>query len=154
MKDKATGIIIWILGTFFGVGYSPAAPGTAASLSAVVLYWLFFHQFPPLIYLLFLAVIFTAGVWSSGRLARQMGKTDPGLIVIDEICGQLVVLFLVYPSFLNLGLSFALFRFFDIIKPFPIRNAEKFPGGWGIMADDIAAGIIAAVIVHFVLVFV
>jgi phosphatidylglycerophosphatase A len=105
-------------------------------------------------YAAMVVVLFLAGAAASGRFARIMGRDDPGFIVIDEVCGQMIALFLVSPSLLNLALSFALFRFFDIIKPFPVRNAEGFPGGWGIMADDVVAGVFAALVLRLALIII
>lgn len=154
MRNKAGGALLRIYCTFFGAGFSPVAPGTVASLAAVLLYRWFLFRLSPLVLALIIVVLFFGGVAASTRLARDMGRTDPGLIVIDEICGQLLTLFMVRPSLVAMGLAFALFRFFDIIKPFPIRNAEKLPDGWGIMADDIVAGVAAGLVLRVALIFI
>ncbi len=140
--------------TFFWTGCSPIAPGTVGSLATVGCYALFLRRVPPMFYAAMVVVLFLAGAAASGRFARIMGRDDPGFIVIDEVCGQMIALFLVSPSLLNLALSFALFRFFDIIKPFPVRNAEGFPGGWGIMADDVVAGVFAALVLRLALIII
>lgn len=140
-----------ILATFFGLGLVPAAPGTAASAAAVLGYRFLLCEWPWPVFALFLGGLFIAGVIASSRYASELGSSDPGRIVVDEVCGQLLALTLLPPEWLPLLLSFAAFRFFDIIKPWPIRRLEKLPSGWGIMADDIAAGAFAALAVRLIL---
>jgi phosphatidylglycerophosphatase A len=137
--------------TLFGLGRFPKAPGTAASAAALFLYALVLHGWPWPFYLLFLAVLFLLGAGTSSAYAAEVGQPDPKRVVVDEALGQLLALFLVPLGWLPLTLSFLLFRFFDIIKPFPIRSLEKLPGGWGIMADDAAAGAAAGIIVHLIM---
>lgn len=128
----------------FGAGLAPKAPGTAGSLVALPLY-LLLAPLPAPAYLLLMAVLFLLGVWVTGRCERELGRHDHPGIVWDEIVGQLVTLFLAPVSGLWLLAGFGLFRLFDIWKPWPIRwlNA-RVSGGWGIMLDDLAAGIAAA----------
>jgi len=140
-----------VLATFFGLGLAPLAPGTVASAAAALLYRFFLHGLAAPLYALVVIAVFFAGVLASARYARELGRTDPGRIVIDEVCGQLVALAFLPAGWVPLAVSFALFRFFDIIKPWPIRRLERLPGGWGIMADDIAAGLIAAVLARLAL---
>jgi phosphatidylglycerophosphatase A len=87
-------------------------------------------------------VIFGLGVWSAGKAEQAFGRVDPGQVVIDEVMGQ-VITFIATPRISRVGLiaGFILFRIFDIIKPFPARRCERFPGGWGIMLDDGVAGL-------------
>lgn len=144
-------ILSRILATFFGLGFAPAAPGTVASAAAAVLYGLVLHDLSgPLDVLLILALFF-AGAAVSARYAAELGRPDPGRIVIDEVCGQLIALAFLPPAWPAVAISFALFRFFDIIKPWPIRKLERFPGGWGIMADDVGAGLAAALLARLIL---
>jgi phosphatidylglycerophosphatase A len=86
-------------------------------------------------------VIFFLGVWAAGQSEKFFGQTDPRSVVIDEVAGQMVA-FLLFPhaSWKLLLAGFALFRIFDISKPFPAGRAERLPGGWGIMVDDVIAG--------------
>jgi len=133
-----------VLATFFGVGLFPVAPGTLASACAVLIYRLGLHNLPWPIYLLLLAVLFAAGGAAAAAYAAEIGRPDPGRIVVDEVCGQLLALTLFPDGWAAVAVSFALFRVFDIIKPWPIRRLEKLPGGWGIMADDAGAGLAAA----------
>jgi phosphatidylglycerophosphatase A len=90
-------------------------------------------------------------VAASAAYAAELGQLDPGCIVIDEVCGQLIALAFLPAAWVPVGASFVLFRFFDIIKPWPIRKLEKLPGGWGIMADDVGAGLAAAALARLVL---
>jgi len=151
--------------TAAGLGYLPLAPGTWGSLAALVIYvWIQIHfpldVAPPLqapnlaMRALWAAmtdlpitlIIAIAGVWTSNRVAKSSGNKDPQFVVIDEVSGQYLayVLALAPLNWKYLLLGFILFRVFDIWKPFPARQAESLPGGWGIMADDWVAGIYAA----------
>lgn len=143
-----------ILATFFGVGLFPVAPGTLASAAAVLIYKLALHGLAWPLYLLLLAALFFAGAAASAAHAAELGQPDPGRIVVDEVCGQLLALALLPATWISLAISFVLFRFFDIIKPGPIRKLEKLPGGWGIMADDLAAGLAAAVLARLALIWI
>jgi phosphatidylglycerophosphatase A len=132
-----------------GSGYSPVAPGTAGSVVGVIIAILFItlsglNIFSGFIYTLTTAVIFAIGVWSAGRAEVIYGEKDCGKIVIDEIAGMLVTLYLVPFDWRWLLAGFLLFRLFDIVKPFPARRIDqRVKGGWGVMLDDIAAGIYA-----------
>jgi phosphatidylglycerophosphatase A len=140
------------IATVFGVGYFPIAPGTLTSLIVVFLYWLFLHKLIwPFHFLLFF-LLFFVGVFTSSKYESEIDKKDPRNIVIDEAAGQLLVLFRMSEDWLPLLLSFLLFRFFDIIKPFPIRKVENFPSGWGIMMDDVLAAIYAGIIINLYLI--
>jgi phosphatidylglycerophosphatase A len=143
---------VWgIVASFFGIGFFPVAPGTAASLAVLLAYRFVLCRldWPFLIGILFLLLV----VWTyaSGVYAAELGEKDPRRIVVDEAAGQFLTFLFVPPTWLNLGLAFLLFRFFDIVKPFPISRVEKLPGGWGIMADDIAAAVAGKVILHLYL---
>ncbi|MFB3920319.1 MAG: phosphatidylglycerophosphatase A [Terriglobia bacterium] len=145
MAEQSRGAAVWIA-TLGGIGYCPVAPGTAGSLAGVVLVVAIGRT--PLAQpwrSAFLAVaafgVFVLGVWAAGGAERHFGRVDPGQVVIDEVVGQLLT-FLLWPSasWKWLIAGFVLFRIFDIIKPFPARRAERLPGGWGIMTDDVVAG--------------
>ena len=86
-------------------------------------------------------LLFAVGVWSAGKAEKAFGRVDPGQVVIDEVVGQIIT-FVATPriSWLGLIAGFILFRAFDIVKPFPARQAERIPGGWGIMLDDVDCG--------------
>ena len=143
-----------LLSTFFGLGYIPLAPGTVTSLAAVLLYRFWLARLPWPLYLAVLVILFLLGTAAATRHAAAVKKKDPRCIVIDETVGQLIPLFLLQPDWLLLGLAFLLFRFFDIVKPFPIRRTEAFPAGWGIMMDDVAAGLCAGIIINLALIFI
>jgi phosphatidylglycerophosphatase A len=107
------------------------------------------HQRIPLEILLLLGFI-ALSIWVSGEAAVIFGRADPGQVVIDEVCGYLVTMFLIPPSLRNIILGFFLFRLFDIVKPPPERSLERLPGGFGIVADDVVAGIYANIILQVI----
>jgi len=136
----------------FGSGLIKTAPGTWGTLSAVPIYFAIAHT--PLIQLpLFLSVIavmFLIGCYLCGKTARDVGVHDHGAIVWDEIVGYLLTMAFVAPNLVNLIVGFVLFRFFDIIKPWPIKVLDrKVHGGFGIMIDDVLAAIFAGLILLF-----
>jgi len=95
--------------------------------------------------------VVAAGIYLSTIYARYLNVQDPGKIVIDEVAGQLLALFLVTPAWKWLALSFLLFRFFDIVKPLGIKKLERIKWGWGIMADDLAAGLLTWLITGLII---
>ncbi len=140
-----------IIATLFGTGFFPLAPGTAASLAVVLIFRFFLW---PLSWLWLAAIIlacFAVGVPASARYASNLGQKDPRTIVVDEACGQLVALFLIPADRTSLLLAFVIFRLFDVIKPWPVGKLEDLPGGWGIMADDLAAGFLARLVLQIYL---
>lgn len=142
----------WIaqtIATFFYLGYSPFAPGTVGTLGAIALFYLL-SQFSTLVYVLFFLGFAIISIWASGEAEGIFGNTDPGQVVADEVCGYLVTMFLIPWSRGNIILGFFLFRFFDIVKPPPVRRVERLPGGFGIVIDDIFAGIYANIILQVV----
>ena len=139
-------ILAGIVATFFGVGLFPVAPGTVTS--ALVVSGLFFSGLSSGVLIALAGGTFFLGVWASGTYASELGVSDPGRIVIDEVCGQTLAFALVPGVWPAAVLVFAFFRFFDIVKPFPLRTLERLPGGWGIMADDVGAGLAAAAAVR------
>jgi len=137
--------------TFFGVGYLPLAPGTWASMIIVVLYKLCLHKLSWSLYLLILFFFFLAGTFASTSYSSELNDKDPRKIVVDEAVGQMLVLFRMKEGWLLLLASFLIFRFFDVVKIYPIKKAEALPQGWGIMMDDIVAAVYAGIIVHLYL---
>jgi phosphatidylglycerophosphatase A len=103
-------------------------------------------------YLSLIFVIYIAGVWASMQYSKQLGLKDPGKVVIDEVAGQLVATFTLNPTWPLMILSFFLFRHFDITKPPFIKKAESFSQGWGIMLDDIVAGIYTSIVINLYLI--
>ncbi len=139
-----------LFGTGFGTGYLPYFPGTWGSLAALLVAW-FVPQFSTLpILLASVAGFFAIGVWAGGEVEKDYGK-DAKEITIDEFVGQWIALFFVPKTMLAFTLAFLLFRFFDVAKIEPINKLQKLPRGWGIMADDVAAGIYANLSVQLAL---
>jgi phosphatidylglycerophosphatase A len=138
-----------LLATWFGCGFSPKAPGTAGSVAALVVAILlhFYAGFMPLDYLVLAAVLWVPAVWSAGVTARVRNLKDPQIVVVDEVLGQWITLsgapHLNWKTFVA---ALALFRLFDIFKPWPVRQLEALPGGLGINADDAMAGVYAALV--------
>lgn len=132
----------WIVATFFGTGHVPKAPGTAATFATLPLY-LFLRRLSLPWYLFSIALVILLGIFSSGRMEKRWGK-DPGKVVIDEVAGTLITLSARPAGPGEIFLGMALFRVFDILKPPPVSSLERLPGGTGIMADDVAAGILSA----------
>lgn len=144
----------WTVGTFFGAGFGKPGPGTWGTALAVLMWWalnMALHPSPTALLLWLcggLAFTLLAGIPAATIVAREYGKEDPGLVVVDEAAGVWVTL--LGSSFdLKHGLAaFVLFRIFDITKPFPVRRLERLPEGWGIMADDLGAGIYAWIVMQ------
>jgi phosphatidylglycerophosphatase A len=137
---------VW-LSTWFGCGLAPVAPGTFGSLAALPLAWISVWLGGTLALQIVAAVVLLVGLKATDVYARAVGVTDPHEAVIDEVAGQCLTLVVVRLAPLPYLVGFLLFRFFDIVKPFPIRWLErKLPGGYGIMLDDIAAAIYAMIV--------
>jgi phosphatidylglycerophosphatase A len=139
-----------LLATGFGSGYSPVAPGTAGSVVGLLLFWPL-ASLPVLWQIVACAVVFVLGAYASARLARELGRKDPGLAVVDEIVGMWVTLVGLPLGPVTALLGFLLFRVMDVVKPWPARDLERLPDGWGIMADDVAAAVYAHLALRVVL---
>jgi len=137
-----------LISTFFGAGYFPFAPGTFASLETTLIYAFAGRRLPAVPYILVLAALFLIGTVSADSYARVLKEKDPRPIVIDEVVGQGLALLACPPLWEWIAGGFILFRLFDVLKPWPIRRLERLPGGWGIMADDVLAGIFSALILQ------
>ena len=141
------------IATLGPAGLAPFAPGTWGSLAAGMLAPFLFLPLPPTLRVLALIAVLAGGTWAAGRAEVVLGRKDPGCIVIDELLG----LWVTYLPFATLGtwgltLGFLLFRLFDILKPWPIKRLERgFPGGFGVMIDDVMAGVYAAACLVIVL---
>ena len=135
----------------FGSGLAKKAPGTCGTMAAIPLY-LLIAQTGNLIYSLLTLVVTIAGIWICDSAADKLGEHDFGGIVWDEIAGYLITLWFIPFTWLNVGLGFVLFRFFDILKPWPIKIADKrVKGGFGIMLDDVLAAVFANIVLRLVL---
>ena len=146
-----------LVATFFGAGRLKPGPGTWGSLATVTTWAVISHLLPlrwilP-VNLLLTVVVIALGIPAATRVARASGLKDPPFVVIDETAGQLIALIrapLAWKSFLA---GFILFRAFDIVKPFPVRQLEKLPEGTGIVVDDVAAGLYALAVMQILLHF-
>ncbi|NTV02051.1 MAG: phosphatidylglycerophosphatase A [Chlorobiaceae bacterium] len=137
-------------GSVLGVGYIPFAPGTFGSLVAALAYFVF-PAIAPLQWLVPLIVVTSVlGVWAGGVMEEEYGE-DPSAVVIDELAGQWLALAALPATPVVVLLSFLLFRFYDIVKPGLVDKAQSLPGGWGIMVDDLLAGLLANVTVRIVM---
>jgi phosphatidylglycerophosphatase A len=137
----------YFLATGFFSGYSPIAPGTVGSLIIVFLF-LACPAIPIGSHGLIILLILILGLWSSSKVAKDRGK-DPSVVVIDEMAGMFIALFACSKTWITVFMAFVLFRIFDIFKPFPIKMTEKLPGGWGIMMDDVIAGLYTWIVMQF-----
>ncbi len=139
---------LFLLGiaTFLGIGKLPKAPGTWASLAAIPVFWPLMPH--PAAQAVLLAVLFFGTAPVCTWAEREMGETDPSAIVVDEVVGMGTALLGVPREVPFVLMAFILFRLFDIWKPYPIHKIQKLPGGWGILADDLLAGVYALIWVH------
>jgi len=138
------------LGLGFGSGLAPTAPGTFGTLAAVPIY-LLMKDLPMAIYLALVVIAFVAGIWICQKSADWLGKEDPSAVVWDEIVGYLITMIAAPAGWEWMVLGFVLFRFFDILKPWPINLADKaIHGGLGIMVDDVIAGVFALVCLQWI----
>jgi len=135
----------WTIATWFGCGMAPRAPGTMGSLGALPLYLIAARWGRPGVAAA--AVLVTAvGVWAASVVSRELGSHDPQVVVVDEVAGMLITMLPMRDiSWLAVAVGFVLFRLLDIVKPWPARTLERLPGGWGIVMDDVAAGLFGAV---------
>jgi len=139
----------WGIATFFGAGFGKPGPGTWGSVAAVLLWALFawtVHPGPTVLVLALTAGILISivlGVPAATIAARESGRHDPGFVVIDEVAGQWIALLGSPADWKHALIALLLFRLFDITKPFPARQLESLPAGWGIVFDDVAAGLYA-----------
>ncbi len=143
-----------ISATWFGTGFSPVISGTIGTLAAIPLY-LILARLPLALYLLSLLVFFFFASWISGQAEVIFGEKDSGKIVIDEVVGFLVTMIAVPCSWQGIAIGFILFRFFDITKIPPARYFDReVKNGYGVVLDDVVAGIYAALFLHLILRFI
>ncbi len=138
-------VLARVFALWFGAGLVPRAPGTAGSLAAIPLYLALRPHGIVAVAVAALAVT-TVGVWAAGVVERERAEKDPQVVVIDEVAGMLTTLLAAPPGLMWTLLAFVLFRICDQFKPWPARAAERLPGGWGIVADDLVAGGWAALV--------
>jgi phosphatidylglycerophosphatase A len=145
--------LTWVatfVATGFGSGFAPIAPGTAGSLVGLLLYWPLRHL-SPAAFVTATAAVFLVGVVASAEVARSTGCEDPGRVVVDEIVGMWTSLAFLPFTPVTAAAGFVLFRIMDVVKPYPARSLEDLPGGWGIMSDDLMAGIYANLVLRIAL---
>lgn len=136
--------LIHIIAAGFGTGYFPKSPGTAGSAAALVITYFYGFNWWQLI------ILCVMGVFICGRGEKTFAQLDDPRIVFDEFCGMFIAAWGISDPLL-LFIAFGLFRFFDIVKPLFINRLQELPGGWGVMADDIAAGIAARVLLAIIM---
>lgn len=142
----------WVTATFFGIGLLPGGPGTWASLATAAIWYFAARALHPARVRLVVftwvayAIVLSIGIFAATIVERESEIKDPGFVVIDEVAGQLFALSLLPPRLSYAILAFVLFRFFDILKPPPVRWFERLPEGEGIMMDDVAAGLYALLV--------
>ena len=145
----------WAVATFFGAGFGKPGPGTWGSVAAVLLwaaYAKLLHPAPHSLLITLLAGIaltLVLGVPAATVVARESGRHDPQFVVIDEVAGQWIALLFSPADWRHALIALILFRLFDITKPFPARQLESLPEGWGIVFDDVAAGLYALGVASF-----
>jgi phosphatidylglycerophosphatase A len=127
------------LATALGIGYAPVAPGTFGSAAGLLVWWLLPQT--ALAQLVAIFVVFALGSWSGSVAERHFQQTDPGPVVLDEVLGMLITLFMNPVGWAGAVLAFFLFRLADIVKPYPANKLETLHGGFGIMADDAMAAV-------------
>ncbi len=150
-------VIVNLTASWFGLGFSPKASGTFGSLGALPLVWLLAAYGSPTVMLATAVVLFFAGVWATQQIIRTREDKDPSVVVIDEVVGQCLSFTLVWPALADWRvyvLGFVLFRFFDICKMGPVKFFDsRVHNAWGVMLDDVCAGILAAIVLYFVYLF-
>jgi phosphatidylglycerophosphatase A len=139
--------IAYVFATWFGCGLSRLAPGTVGTLGALPLWFVVRGGGPLAVFATAIAVTMV-GIWSAGVVARHFRTKDPQFVVIDEAAGVLLALAGSPQTSRGAIAAVVLFRLFDMTKPFPARRAERLPNGWGIVLDDVVAGVQAAVAVR------
>lgn len=146
---------IHMLAFGLGSGLSPKAPGTFGTIAALPIYWWLLADLAPWIFALIVMASFVVGVYICQKTSEDLGVHDHGGIVIDEWVGMWITLFLVPKGIIWMLLGFVLFRFFDIVKPWPIKWLDQHvKGGFGIMIDDVLAGVMAWLVLYGIIVFI
>ena len=140
-KDDTPPFVALALATAMGVGYVPVASGTFGSAVGLALWWCL--PASASVQAAAIVAIFAIGSWSGGVAEHHFGTTDPSAVVIDEVMGMLITLFLNPVGWAGALGAFLLFRIFDVVKPYPANRLERLPGGVGVMADDAMAAVYA-----------
>ncbi|MCF7803398.1 MAG: phosphatidylglycerophosphatase A [Candidatus Marinimicrobia bacterium] len=146
-SDSWTDRLNLLFATVGGSGLLPIAPGTWGSLVAAIIFWLLPEMLPAM-ELAIIALLLLLGVWSSAVVEQRNGITDPGLIVIDELVGMWIGLLFLPKTFVLYLFAFLIFRIFDIVKIPPAKQLQNLHGGWGVMLDDVAAGLYTLILMQ------
>jgi phosphatidylglycerophosphatase A len=149
IPQSATTSLALAFATAGGVGYIPIAPGTFGSAVGLLVWWLLPHSVTA--QGAAIVVLFALGWWAGNIAEHHFGRTDPGQVVIDEVVGMLITLFLNPVTWKGAIAAFLAFRVMDIIKPFPANRLERLHGGLGVMADDAMAAVYANVALRAVI---
>ena len=147
--DGARPVLALAIATVFGVGYAPVAPGTFGSAAGLVVWWLL--PASTTAQAAAIVLMFVAGSWAGSVAERYFGRSDPGQVVLDEVMGMLITLFMNPVGWVGALAAFLLFRVFDVIKPYPANRLEKLHGGVGVMADDAMAAVYANLVLRVAL---
>jgi len=147
MKNSLRNRLILFVAQGAYAGRSPFAPGTAGTVVGVLLY-LPLARLSPAAYLAACVLVTVVGIWTAGEAENLLGKKDPGSVVVDEIAGFLVSMFLVPPAWTFIAAGFFFFRFFDVVKPWPLRRLQDLHGGPGVVLDDIGAGVYTNIVLQ------
>jgi len=142
-------LIALALATALGMGYAPVAPGTFGSAAGLVLWWLLPRSIG--VQLFAIVAVFALGSWSGSVAERHFNSTDPGPVVLDEVLGMLITLFMNPVGWAGAIIGFLLFRVADIVKPYPANRFEALHGGLGIMADDAMAAVYSNIALRILL---
>ena len=143
----------WIA-SCFKVGYLPLAPGTWGSIFAILLWWVFLKDLSAFIFCIIIVFLFFTGIVVSNTIINNNQDNDPSYVIIDELVGQWIALLIIPDGYYNILIVFVLFRFFDIIKPWPIRYFEQLPKGLGVMSDDVVAGLFTFILTQIINIYI
>ena len=138
--------LIRLITTFFYIGHVPIIPGTMASLIGTLIYIILYDH--PFVYLFLLVILIMLGFMISGQMEQILKKRDPSCVVIDEVAGVMIALYLLPLNLSVIILAFILFRVFDVLKIYPVNIFETFGGSTGIMMDDLFAGLYTNLLMH------
>ena len=140
----------WIA-SCFKVGYLPLAPGTWGSIFAILLWWVFLKDLSTFIFCIIIVFLFFTGIVVSNTIINHNQDNDPSYVIIDELVGQWIALLIIPDGYYNILIIFVLFRFFDILKIFPANIVDKrFKSAFGVILDDLIAGIYTIIILYIV----
>ncbi|MFA5389089.1 MAG: phosphatidylglycerophosphatase A [Candidatus Omnitrophota bacterium] len=137
-----------MIASVFYIGYLPVAPGTLGSMAGLILYYFIYRN--TMLMTAITAAVIILGFMTAGKVEKMFEEKDPGEIVIDELGGMLITMYRIPFSMGYVVTGFLLFRFFDIVKPRPIKNLERLKGSVGIMSDDLVAGAYANIALQIV----